>query len=287
MTPILPIENEMKLEQPEELKEVSIEKILINQFQPRRHFCQEELKELAASIRAVGLIHPPTVRPSEDGMMYEIIAGERRFRAAQLAGMNKIPVIIRHTAHHLSAEAALIENIQRVDLNPMEIAKALRKLMEQFGLHQEALALRIGKKRSTVANYLRLLALPKNIQESLFSNAITMGHAKAILSLDSEDRQNLLHELILRDNLNVRQVEEIAKRMSEKGKKSLDKDNEIEKEIDKVEDVHLKFLAERMQERLGTKVVIHGKGEQGKVSIDYYNLDDLDRVLRILGLDLS
>jgi len=181
----------------EEIREVDVEKITINPFQPRRHFSPTELEELAESIKAVGLIHPPVVRPAGD--LYEIISGERRYRACKLMGLLTIPVVVRAASNTISAQASLIENIQRVDLNPIEIAKALRSLVEQFGFNQDDLALRIGKKRSTVANYLRLLALPKGIQDSVSSDVITMGHAKAILSLEGFEKQNLLHELILRD----------------------------------------------------------------------------------------
>lgn len=142
----------------DEIREVEVEKISVNPFQPRRYFSNAELEELAQSIQAVGLIHPPVVRPlPDDG--YELISGERRFRAAQLAGLMKIPVLVRKSSNSVSAQAALIENIQRVDLNPIEVAKALRSLMDQFCFNQDELAQRIGKKRSTVANYLRLLSL--------------------------------------------------------------------------------------------------------------------------------
>lgn len=260
----------------EELKEVPVEKIGVNPFQPRRFFAQQELEELAASIKAVGLLHPPTVRPVANGF-FEIVSGERRFRACQLAGLTKIPVVVRLINDSISAQAALIENIQRVDLNPIEIAKALRSLIQEFGLNQDDLALRIGKKRSTVANYLRLLALPKNIQDSVSKEIITMGHAKAILSLEGFEKQNLLHELILRDDLTVRETEEAATRISQKAKKKM--------LVYATRDFYLEQLAEKIQRRLGTKVMIQGKGKRGRISIDYYNLDDLDRLLDLFGVN--
>lgn len=263
----------------EELIEVEVEKIRVNPFQPRRHFAQGELEELAASIQAVGLIHPPVVRRVEGGKFYEIISGERRFRASQLAGLKKIVIVVKESTNEHSAQAALIENVQRVDLNPMEIAKALRSLIEQFGYNQDELALRIGKKRSTVANYLRLLSLPKAIQDSVNSDAITMGHAKAILSLEGFEKQSLLHELILRDDLSVREAEEAALRIAEKEKK---------KTLAYVSrDFYLEQIAEKIQEKLGTKVLIQGKGKRGRIYIDYYNLDDLDRLLGIFGVKES
>lgn len=260
----------------EELKEVPVEKIGVNPFQPRRHFAQEELEELAASIKAVGLLHPPTVRPCENGF-FEIVSGERRFRACQLAGLTKIPVVVRFINDVISAQAALIENIQRVDLNPIEIAKALRSLVQEFGLNQDELAVRIGKKRSTVANYLRLLSLPKNIQDNVSKGIITMGHAKAILSLEGFEKQHLLHEIVLRDDLTVRETEEAATRISQKAKRQT--------LVYAPRDFYLEQLAEKIQHQLGTKVTIQGKGKRGRISIDYYNLDDLDRLLNILGVN--
>ena len=259
----------------DEIKEVDINCVVVNPFQPRRHFAQEELIELAQSIQAVGLIHPPLVRPRADGLTFELVSGERRFRATQLAGFKTIAVLVRDSSHEISAQAALIENIQRVDLNPIEIAKALRSLIEQFGLQQEVLAVRIGKKRSTISNYLRLLALPKSIQDGVSSGIISMGHAKAILSLEGFEKQGLLFELILRDELTVREAEEAALRIAEKAKNQT--------LVYANRDFFLEQLAERMQRQLGTKVTIQGKGKKGKITIDYYNLDDLDRLIAIFG----
>lgn len=256
----------------EEVKEVSLEKIVVNPYQPRRHFSQEELEELSQSIKAVGLIHPPVVRPKEDGT-FELVSGERRFRASQLAGLKTMQVLIRDSSHAISAQAALIENIQRVDLNPIEVAKALKSLIEQFGFAQDELAVRIGKKRSTVANYLRLLGLPKNIQDGVSSDTITMGHAKAVLALEGFEKQNLLYELIIRDGLNVREAEEASVRISQKAKKqNLAYANR---------DFYLEQIAERIQQSLGTKVTVQGKGKKGSIRIDYYSLDDLDRLMTI------
>lgn len=259
-----------------EVCEIEVHKIDVNPFQPRRHFAHADLEELASSIVAVGLIHPPVVRPKNDGT-YELISGERRFRAAQLAGLSKIPVLVRSSSNSISAQAALIENIQRVDLNPIEVAQALRSLIEQFGFNQDDLAQRIGKKRSTVANYLRLLSLPKNIQESVTNETISMGHAKAILSLQGFEKQNLLHELIMRDDLTVREAEEAALRIAEKAKKQT--------LVYATRDFYLEQLAERIQQKLGTKVMIQGKGKRGRICIDYYNLDDLDRLLALFGVE--
>lgn len=264
--------------QAEELLEIDLTKIIVNPYQPRRHFEQEELEGLAQSILSVGLLHPPLVRPLPDQGLYELISGERRYRAALLAGLKTIPVVIRTTNQSLSAEAALIENIQRVDLNPMEVAKALKQLIEDFQLSQERLAQRIGKKRSTVANYLRLLSLPKEIQISISKDLISMGHAKAILALPETNKQQLLHELILRDGLTVRETEEAAQRIGNKAKKQA---------LSYVpRDFYLEQLAEKIQHQLGTKVIIQGKGKKGKIMIDYYSLDDLERLINLFGVEI-
>lgn len=256
------------------IKEVPLGLVMVNPYQPRRYFAQEELEELALSIKAVGLIHPPVVRLREDGKTYELVSGERRLRATQLAGMEKITVLVRNSSHAISAQAALIENIQRVDLNPIEIAKALRSLIEQFGFLQEELAARVGKKRSTVSNYLRLLGLPKRIQDSVSSGEMTMGHAKAILSLEGFEKQNLLFELILRDGLTVREAEEASLRIAEKAKKQT--------LVYAERNFYLEQIAQRIQDKLGTKVTVQGKGKRGRITIDYYSLDDLDRLLDMM-----
>jgi len=262
----------------DELKHVQIANIRVNPYQPRRDFRQDELEELAQSIRSVGILHPPLVRSLPNSDDYELISGERRFRASQMAALTVIPVYIRKAGHSTSALAALIENIQRVDLNPLDIANALKKIMIEFSLTQEQLSGKIGKKRSTTANYLRLLALPQIIQDSIAREMITMGHAKAILSLDREEKQFLLHEMILRDDLNVRQTEEAALRISEKAKK------QQLKYIPR--DFYLEQLAEKLREKLGTQVHIQGKGKRGRVTIDYYSLDDLDRLLQLFEISL-
>ncbi|MBS4169466.1 putative chromosome-partitioning protein ParB [Neochlamydia sp. AcF95] len=260
----------------EELRYVPLDHINISPFQPRRQFAESELKELAESIKAVGLIHPPIVRTVENSSHYELVAGERRFRAAKLAGLFEIPVLVRSSSHILSAQAALIENIQRVDLNPIEISKALFSLMEEFKFSQEKLAASVGKKRSTIANYLRLLSLPNLIQDSLSKNLITMGHAKAILAVEGAEKQVYLHELILRESLSVRETEKAVQKLKQKIKHK--------KLSYETRDFYLEQLAEKLQYKLGTKVFIRAKGRQGRISIDYFNLDDLERLLEALGV---
>lgn len=261
----------------EQLLILEVEKICVNPFQPRRQFNQDDLNELASSIKAVGLLHPPLVRPSEREGFYEIVSGERRFRAAQLAGFTKIPVIMRPSSILISAQAALIENVQRVDLNPLEVAQALRKLIVEFGLTQDELAIRVGKKRSTIANFLRLLSLPKKIQQSIEKGDVSMGHAKVILSLPDDEKKEFLTEMIIRDDLTVRQAEDLVSKIIEKEKKA-----PLNYET---RDFYLEELSERLQHKLGTKVTIQPVGKKGRIYIDYYSLDDLDRLLCLLGIN--
>lgn len=257
------------------IKEVAIDKIVVNPYQPRHRFSDDELLELAKSIQTVGLIHPPVVRPQGDA--FELVSGERRFRAAKLAGMSMIPVLVHEGTKVFSAQATLIENIQRVDLNPVEIAKALKKLIDEFGYHHDELADRIGKKRTTVSNYLRILALPKAIQDSITEGSLSMGHAKAILSCDGFQKQLHLFERIIQDELSVREAEKLAQTLNQEVKavpaKTVSRD------------VFLENLQEKLQHRLGTKVTIQGSGKRGSITIDYFDLDDLDRVLQILGVE--
>ena len=260
----------------ETLCEVPLDLIDVNPAQPRRKFAPEALEELAQSIQAVGLIHPPTVLRKEDGR-FELIAGERRCRAAKMAGFFTIPVLVRKEYGDTSEEA-LIENVQRVDLNPMEVAHALKDLETRLGLNQEQLADRIGKKRSTVANYLRLLSLPESIATSVSSHIISMGHAKVILSLDTLRQQLLLHEIILRDQLTVRQAERVAAKMKAPVAMPQAKPRRS--------DENVTALSSALQSHLGTKVSIDDRGQKGKIVIDYYSLDDLDRVLEILGVEI-
>ena len=259
----------------QQVEEIELDKITANPYQPRTAFRREEIEGLAQSIKSVGLIQPPVVKRVAGGGGYELISGERRFRAAELAGMKTIPVIIRDDQDHFSAEAALVENIQRVDLNPLEIARALARLAEEFGHQQEQLAERVGKNRSTVANYLRLLLLPRKIQESLSSGEITMGHAKAILSVEGFEKQLLLHEQVVAEELSVRETEQAALQVDKLPRRRLGGGASP--------DCYLQDLQEMLQHKLGTKVVIQSKGKRGRISIDYYNLDDLDRILEIVA----
>lgn len=264
--------NEVHYPTPDELREVSLSEIDVNPHQPRKQFNEEELQELALSIQSIGLIHPPLVRPKKEGHGYELIAGERRLRAAKLAGLSKIPVLISHHTEEKSAEAALIENMQRVDLNAIEVAQALKKIMTDFNLSQDEIAHKVSKKRSTVANYLRLLGLHPSIQSSISGGQITMGHAKVILSVEGETQQQQLHDRIVEGRLTVREAEqEILKRFQKTSKKSSKTGSD--------RDIHVERLELELQRKLGTKVLIQDRKGAGSIVIEYYNLDDLERLL--------
>jgi ParB family chromosome partitioning protein len=266
-----------EVEKAYELGEISLNEISLNPFQPRRIFSEADLEELAESIRSVGLIHPPLVRRKPDGTGFELISGERRFRAARIAGLETIPVMITDATNMASAQAALIENVQRVDLNAIEVAKGLRRLMETFGFSQDELSERVGKKRSTIANYLRLLTLPKKIQDSLNAGEITMGHAKAILSVEGFERQMQIHQQILDEGLSVRETEDLANNTSYPKAAPPQKQS-----LPEERNVYVAEIENKMRQRLGTKVTVQGN-DKGKIVIEYYSLDDLDRLIDIMA----
>lgn len=256
---------------------VPVEKISTNPHQPRSEsqFDPDKLAELADSIRSVGLLQPPIVRAlSED--LYELIAGERRFRASKLAGLREIPVYVLPQDGLKSALSALIENIQRENLNPIDTATALKKLSEDFDLSQEEMASRLGMNRATLANQIRLLALPKMIREGLSSRLITQGHAKALLSLSKESEQIALFQVILQKNLSVRETElKVVERKEKSNSKQLNSK--------KKRNIFLQQIQERLQEKLGTKVTFSGTEREGVLSLHYYNLSDLNRLLNEIG----
>jgi ParB family transcriptional regulator, chromosome partitioning protein len=251
---------------------VDINKIIPNPFQPRGEFFQESLDELSESIKAQGIVQPILARPKNG--KYELIAGERRWRAARKAGLTLIPAIIKDFSDEESLEVALIENIQREDLNPMDEAEAYKRLSSQFKLTQAEISKKVGKERSTVANVMRLLELPKEIQSSLRKDQITMGHAKALLSLSSESDRISLWKEIIKNSLTVRDVEQIVKGSStvqSKGKKKKAALN-----------VELRDLTELLTTHLGTKVAIQGSSSKGKIEIQYYSQEDLERIIESL-----
>jgi ParB family chromosome partitioning protein len=258
------------------LREIDIDLIKPNSEQPRTRFAETALEELAQSIRENGIIQPVVLRPSGTG--FELIAGERRWRAAQRAELRKIPAVIREVTDEKKLELALIENIQRQELNPIEEAKAFKRLIEIFGLTQEKLAERIGKDRVLIANHLRLLKLPEDIQVLVEERKISAGHARAILSIVEIGEQRRLAREVIDRSLSVREAERIAKRINGLSGKSPSKGT------NKEPDANIKAAEVKLQRRLGTKVNIlpHMKTPGGRIEIEYYGNTDLHRIYELL-----
>ncbi len=251
-----------------------------NPQQPRQDFSDASLKELADSIREKGVLQPILVEPADAGE-YVIIAGERRMRAAKLAGLRSIPVIVRQFSPQERLEIALIENVQREDLTPIEQAQAYRHLMEMAGLNQEQLAQRVGKERSTVANTLRLLKLPAEAQEAIGRGAISAGHARALLTLLNPADMTVLMKRIIDTGMSVRDAEEAAGAMNH-GKRGTVKGTRGGRERSTTVDPHLRELEQALLEKLGTKVEVRGTMKKGKIEISYFSPDDLERLLQLL-----
>ena len=245
-----------------------IEKLHPNRSQPRKVIDPEKLSSLADSIREKGILQPLLVRPSSDG--YEIVAGERRWRAARKAGLREVPVVVQELGEQESLEAALVENLQRENLNPIEEALAYVELMKRWDLTQETLATRLGKNRSTIANTVRLLQLSPKVQQLVSQNRLSAGHARAILTLPDFERQERLATETVEKVLSVREVERLAKRLqSDKG----------EREV-KEPDPFVRDIQERLERSLGTKVKVTLKGKRGSIRISFFNLDELDGLLK-------
>jgi ParB family chromosome partitioning protein len=271
------------------VKLVSIEDLVPNPDQPRKTFTQESLDDLAESIRRHGLLQPLLVHQEKSGK-YIIIAGERRYRAAQIAGLEQLPVIVRNQDdENHRIELSLVENIQREDLDPIEEAQAYAKLMEITGATQEGVAEMVGKSRVAVANTIRLLKLPEDMQVQLKQGIISPGHARALLSIEEETERRRLFEHIQLNNLSVRQAEQEAQKIQgllqgkrTKTRKQLDSLKTIE-EIPL--DPHLKELMEKLIERLGTKVEISGSIDTGTIKIHYFSREDLERIYEVLKIE--
>jgi ParB family transcriptional regulator, chromosome partitioning protein len=257
------------------ISEVDLNKIEANPFQPRSKFDEEGLEELAASIREVGLIQPITLRKTGPDS-YQIIAGERRFRAAQKAGFESIPSYIRHAKDDAMLEMALVENIQREDLDAIEIALSYRRLMEELGFTQEEMSSRVGKKRSTIANYLRLLKLPAVIQKAIREKEISMGHARALINIEDSEIQEMIYGQILKYGFSVRKVEEIVRSLNEEGEHP---EQTPKKELPKVYKNYKGHLVNILGSRIGISVNGNGKG---KIVIPFKSEQDLERIVKII-----
>nr|QGT51175.1 chromosome partitioning protein ParB [uncultured Firmicutes bacterium] len=258
-----------------ELKMIDIEP---NPEQPRKQFEPEKLEGLADSIKKHGLVQPLLVKEQGNGR-YLIIAGERRWRAAKLAGLKKVPCIIKDYSEQEVMEIALIENLQREDLNPIEEAEGYQELMKKFGLTQEVVSERVGKSRSAVANALRLNNLTEQVKEMLIDGRLSQGHARALLPLPSEGLQQEIAERIVKENLNVRQTETLVAKLKEQ------KSDKPPKETDKEILQYYTAAEEKLSSRLGAKVKIHEGRKKSKIEIEYYTHDDLERLMRELCQD--
>ena len=257
------------------INEIAIDLIKPNPDQPRINFDEEALEELATSIRELGIIQPLTLRSAEAGT-YMIISGERRYRAAKLAGLDTVPAYVRTANDSELTEMALIENIQREDLNAIEIALTFRKLIDQYNLTQERLSERIGKKRATIANFLRLLKLPAEVQLGLRDKAVDMGHARALLSVEKPTMQLKLYNEILKKGLSVRQVEQRAKEMNEEGS------TEPKAPAKKVNNADYDVLKQHLSKSVGVAVSFAcNKDGKGKISFPFKNEEELERIIRI------
>lgn len=260
----------------ESVNEIRLSLIEPDKNQPRKYFDPEKLGALSDSIKENGLIQPIVITPIGDGR-YKIIAGERRWRAAKKAGLDTIPAIIKECNEEQITELALIENLQREDLNPIEEAFGYKRLMEKFSMTQEKISEKVGKSRSSIANTVRLLALDEPIQELIKDGQLSPGHARAILSLEEGDLRLELAKRIVENSLNVRQAEALAKNIEKPKKKEKQKT---------AYDIELDALKGRITSRLGTKVDIKHSNKKGKIEIEYYGNEDLERILSLLNLNI-
>lgn len=255
---------------------VPISKVEPDREQPRKFFNEDALQELAESIKQYGVFQPLLVQKEKD--YYKIIAGERRWRAAKIAGLKEIPVIVKELSDQEITEIQLIENIQREDLNPIEIAEGYRQLIDKYGFTQDELAEKISKSRTAITNTLRLLKLDERVRQMIVDELISTGHARAILSIEDSDKQYEFAQKIFDEKMSVRDVEKAIKNMQKDPK--VKKDN---LKIDKKTEAIYHSLEENMKQIMGTKVSIQAKnGNQGKVEIEYYSQDELDRIVNMI-----
>ncbi|WP_458408453.1 ParB/RepB/Spo0J family partition protein [Anaerotignum sp.] len=262
----------------EAVLELDLDMIEPNRKQPRKYFDETALEELAASLKAYGMIQPIVVKKSGD--YYEIIAGERRWRAAKIAGLAKVPVVIKKWEEGEAFEAALVENLQREDLNPMEEAESYQRLQEEFGLSQEKIAEKVGKSRSAITNSLRLLQLDPRVRTLVVENKVTAGHARTLLPVTDGDDQFEMAEMIIDEGLSVRAVEAMVKAYLTKAEKPAEK----EEELSKADEREYRAIEDDLKSFFSTKVKVKplGKRNKGKIEIEYYSDDDLERLLALL-----
>lgn len=258
----------------DQVQQIAVAKILKNPFQPRKRFDEEAIEELAQSIREHGIIQPIIVR--QNGKKYEIVAGERRFRAAKQAGLVDIPVIVKDFNEQQMMEVAILENLQREDLTPIEEAEAYNSLIVNLNFTQEDLAKRLGKSRPHIANLIRLLQLPEDIRELVNEGQLSMGHGRALLGLKNKRRIPEVAQKVLRDHLNVRQLEKYIQDVNEAVSRETKKQNK---------DVHTQATESQLRDYFGTQVQIKKVKNKGKIEIEFYSEDDLQRILEILSIE--
>ena len=266
---------EVETEESKSFLSCGVEEIRPNRFQPRKRFDESKLQELADSIKEKGILEPLIVRKAADG--YELVVGERRWRAAQKAGLREVPVLVKELEDREVLEVSLIENLQRDDLNPLEEAEGFKHLLEESEISQEDLGARLGKDRTTIANTLRLLKLPSEVKDQLLQNRISSGHARAILSLETKEKQLELCNLIIQKGLSVREVEALAKRWTKRTRKAAIQEirrGDLESQLN--------ALGDSLRRHLGTKVKINPKGKRGKIEIEYYSFEDLERIVETI-----
>ena len=259
------------------INEISVKSIEVNPFQPRTHFDQNTLNELADSIKTQGIIQPITVRKISKNT-YQLISGERRLQASKIAGLEVVPAYIRTADDQQMLEMALIENIQRENLNAIEIALSYQRLISECDLKQEQLGDRVGKNRSTVTNYLRLLKLPPDIQIAVRDKKLSMGHARALINVENVDAQLDIFNRIVSEDLSVRKTEDTVRNYSKTGKKEESPDPKSNGE----QDIMVKKLQNRLSSHFGTKVSIRTDGKKGEIKIPFVSSEDLERILEII-----
>lgn len=268
--------NNIKEEINESVIEIDINKIQIDKNQPRKRFDEDAIEELANSIKTVGLINPIIVK--RKGEFFEIISGERRFRAFKTLKLKKVPAIVREYEDRTRLEVALIENIQRENLNPIEEAIVYKKFQDEFSLSQDEIAEKIGKKRATISNAIRLLKLDERVQNFIIDFRISQGHAKALLSLQDKEKQFEIAEAIIEENLSVRQTEELVKKIFKDEEIKTEQEQQTE-EINEARIQAFENLSKNLNEILGTKVKIKDKNNKGKIEIEYYSEEELERLV--------
>lgn len=272
---LFPTETLENVHNEDQIEKIALQKLIVNPFQPRKTFDDETIEELAQSIKEHGIIQPIVVRTK--GKKYEIVVGERRFRAAKLAKLDEIPAIVRNLTEDQMMELAILENLQREDLTPIEEAEAYQSLVEKLNFTQEELAKRLGKSRPYITNHLRLLQLPEDVRKLVNTGELSMGHGRTLLGLKNKRRIPEIAEKVIKHSLNVRQLEVLIKQLNEEVSR------ETEKPVKK--DIFVQSTETQLREYFGTNVQIKKSKNKGKIEIEFYSEDDLERILEILQLE--